>query len=657
MKNDQGQDKPAGRPNPLAGFCLRLKTVMFFKHSVRRILLLSVLLGLVLPGLAARAQSQGAAAIVAPDYSKFPAMSMLLDTFDGQGQFVAGLTPGNVVVLENGQQLQPDSVQELPLPVSLVVAINSSAILGVRDSFGISRYDTMANVISNWAAARPASSKDDVSLAWNGGVVASHFPPTDWKQRFDNFDPALRKSQSGLAALSFALDAAVDAQTVPGEKKAILFISGHLDTNSIGGLKELTDRAKQAGVRIYVWLADSQAFLSTPGAISLEQLALATDGRWLTFTGSETLPDPEEWLSPLRHIYQLTYTSKIRTAGDQALSMQINTKDLTLTTQTDSFKLDVEPPNPALLSPPTSITRQNPDKPFDIESFLPVQQEISILVEFPDGHTRKLVRTTLYVDGKKMAENTAEPFDKFSWGLGGYVASGEHDLEVEAQDELGLIHRSAPVPILVTVMQPPGGLFGLLARNSISVTISIVLVAGLVALGIILLGGRLRLSTLAERRRAQARKNDPVTQPVVAGIEAPHTARSAPFPWLRRKGVTPTAYFVKLTAEGQPSSGDPIGLTGHEMTFGTDPTQASQLLDDPSISALHARLRMQESGGFQLIDQNSIAGTWVNFEAIPKEGQNLKHGDVVHFGQLTYRFVLSKPPSTIKPTITPHQDG
>jgi pSer/pThr/pTyr-binding forkhead associated (FHA) protein len=53
------------------------------------------------------------------------------------------------------------------------------------------------------------------------------------------------------------------------------------------------------------------------------------------------------------------------------------------------------------------------------------------------------------------------------------------------------------------------------------------------------------------------------------------------------------------------------------------------------------------------MDQNSVAGTWVNYDPITKEGRVLKHGDVVNFGHLTYRFVLAKPPSATKPIITP----
>jgi pSer/pThr/pTyr-binding forkhead associated (FHA) protein len=88
-----------------------------------------------------------------------------------------------------------------------------------------------------------------------------------------------------------------------------------------------------------------------------------------------------------------------------------------------------------------------------------------------------------------------------------------------------------------------------------------------------------------------------------------------------------------------------------ETVFGADPTQCGQILDDPSVSAVHARLRLTEDGGFLLLDNNSVAGTWVNYEPIPREGCRLAHGDMVNFGQVLYRFVLKTAPETSKPTV------
>ena len=621
-----------------------------------RFFIVFLVASLILPAASARAQGTAFAAITDPDTSKFPLITTLLYVFDDQGNFLTALQPADVDVLENGQQITPDSLELLQTPLNFVLAINSGPALAVRDGYGKSRYDYLAVVLSNWAAARPSDSPDSMALAWNGGIVASRLKPAEWNTRFTGFDAALKTSTPSLAALGFALDAVQGEDAAPGGKKSILLISSHLEKKDQANINSLITRAKQAGARVYVWMIDSDSFLSNSGALALQDLALATGGRYLTFTGKETLPDPEEWLSSLRHVYRLTYSSKIRAVGQHTLTVQVNAQNLVLTSSPVGFSLNVQPPAPVLLSPPIQIVRQNPEKPFEIESFLPTQQEISALVEFPDKIPRPLKRMTLFVDGQKTAENTSEPFNRFTWNLSGYVASGEHKLRVEAEDSLGLTGASAEVPVQVTVIQPPGGMAGLVLRNRMAVTIAFIVLAGAILLGILFLSGRRGLATLAERRKARAAQIDPVTQPLFK-VQGSTATRAVPFPWLRHKAAAPPAYFVILTSDGAPASGDPIPLIGHELTFGIDPTQATTVLDDPSLSALHARLRHTEENTFLLMDQNSIAGTWVNYDPLTKEGRVLKHGDVVNFGHLTYRFVLTKPPAASKPTITPYKDG
>jgi predicted component of type VI protein secretion system len=112
------------------------------------------------------------------------------------------------------------------------------------------------------------------------------------------------------------------------------------------------------------------------------------------------------------------------------------------------------------------------------------------------------------------------------------------------------------------------------------------------------------------------------------------------------------ASLIRIQSDGQVLPVTPIALVEQEIIFGTDPVQCSQILDDSSISLVHARIRQTDDGGFLLVDNGSIAGTWVNYEPIPREGYRLTHGDMVNFGQLIYRFTLRVPPVTSKPTIT-----
>ncbi len=621
--------------------------------KAQRFILLYFIICLALPSAFVRAQGTASIVLFQPDAGKFPTITAFLDVFDEQGEFVTGLTAADISVLENGQNLEtPEAFEQLGQPLKVVVAINSGPALAVRDGLGFSRYDKMTAVLKNWVAARPADSPDDFALVWNGGIIGSQLNAADWLARFEKFDPALRNSVAGLTSLAFAIDVAQQAPSAPGGKKVILLITPHLDTRDLTALPDLVNRARQANIRVYVWMGDSTDYFNHQGAQALFDLAQQTGGRYVTFSGTETLPDPEEWVASLRYVYRITYASAVRETGQHTFNVLLNASRLQLTSNPVTFQVEIEPPNPVLLSPPIQIVRQNLVDQFDIENSLPKTQEISIIVEFNDNIKRSLIRTTLYVDGQIADENTAPPFDKFTWNLEEYLVSGDHNLQVEAVDALGLSKMSAIVPVQVIVIQPPGGLTGLILRNRAAITISIIIATGLVLLGVLFFGGRKTLMALAERRRTRALRFDPLTQPVKVEKDKA-SSRANPFPWLRRKAPPPTAYFVKLTMDGQPASGDPVPLTGRELTFGTDPTQATNVFDHPSLSPLHARLRQDENGNFIILDQNSVAGTWVNYEPAPKEGCTLKHGDVIHFGQVTYRFIFTKPPAPPKPVITP----
>ncbi len=183
----------------------------------------------------------------------------------------------------------------------------------------------------------------------------------------------------------------------------------------------------------------------------------------------------------------------------------------------------------------------------------------------------------------------------------------------------------------------------------------------------ILISGRFRMPSIRAAQEARRADADPLTQSVqvvteepIAVAEKPKKQRASPkkvpaVPKLRKEAKETketTASFIRISADGQVVPVAPIQVIEKEIVFGTDPVQCTQILDDPSISSIHARLRQTDDGGFLLQDNNSIAGTWVNYEPIPREGYRLAHGDMVHFGQLKYRFTLTVPPPVSTPKIT-----
>lgn len=609
----------------------------------------------------ARAQGQTLVDFHPPDVSAFPTISAQLDVFDATGVFASGLQPGSVTVVEDGQPRPVDALVEQALPLQVVIAVNPGPPLDVRDGQGISRFQRVSQVLYSWAQARPADSPDDVSLVSTAGTVISHGTPSDFFNSLIAFQPDFRASAPNLQSLALAIETASAPTPQPGMKRAILFITPHMDDPGLdAALQPLIERAVQNKIRVHIWFVDLETFFATTSAAAFNNLALQTGGTLFLYSGTQAFPDPEAYFAPLRRIYSLKYTSAVNTAGEHSLRVDVTLPTGVASSLEQKFSLDIQPPNPILLSPPQQITRQAPaDDPYNAERLLPAEQPLQIIIEFPDGLQRPLQRSTLYVDGQLVDENTALPFDTFTWDLSAYDRNGEHQVMVEVVDSFGMSKATISVPVTVTVIQPPQGIRAIFGKYRTPIMIGAVSLAGLILLAV-LLTGRLRLPSASARRAARKASIDPLTQPVpilaerLAAVEAekPKRRKLWNLPASRTRPVDAPAYLVRLNADGQPAAGQPIPLAEKEMTFGVDPVQAAHVLDAPSISALHARLKQAEDGGFLLFDNGSVAGTWVNYEPVPREGHRLAPGDVVHFGQLTYRFQLRTPPPVTPPRVT-----
>ncbi len=628
---------------------------------------LSLLFSLaLLIGSAPSTRAQGrypSATLYPPDSSAFPRVSALLDVFDAQGIFASGLAPEAVTVLENGVPLPVDSLIEIAVPMQIVVAVNQGAALDTRNAVGFSRFQRVAQVITQWAQSRPPDLPDDLSLVSQAGPVINHVNPTDFIVALTGFQPDLRAATPNLQSLATALDVVSGQTPRHAMKRAVLFITPQMENpNLAAALDPLIQRAVENNVRVFVWYVDSNTTFTTTSAALFNNLAIQTGGVMFQYSGEERFPDLESYFSMLRRTYALSYTSHLKASGEYSLSAQVSLPSGAIVSGEQTFAIDVQPPNPFTISPPAQITRQAPaEDPFNTEILLPETQQIEIMIEFPDGHERPLTRTTLYVDGVIADENTAEPFHVFTWDLREYQTSGEHRLVVEAVDVLGLSKASAPLPVLITVIKPPSGPTALLAKYRTQIAFSAIILAGL-ALFLVLLGGRLHILSLRAAQEARRASADPLTQPI------PALAGELPLPAERKKkkrrlfskkpetgsrsAVEAEAFFIRIQANGQAVAAAPIPLAEREIVFGTDPVQCAQILNDPSISPVHARLRRTDDGGYLLLDQQSIAGTWVNYEPVRREGYRLRHGDMVHFGRLAYRFMLKAPPPTPPPKVT-----
>ena len=234
-----------------------------------------------------------------------------------------------------------------------------------------------------WAQSRPADSSDDLSLVASGGSLLVHRRTDEWLRNFTGYTPDSRKGVPSLQALNLALDALETKPTQPGAKRAILFISPHLMPDTFEGVDSVLQRAADTDTRIFVWMVNSPAYFLGSGAQALQRLAAESGGQFITYSGSEVLPDLETYLGSLRHLYKAAYTSHITQSGTHTLAMQVTSGDQQAISPVQTFDVVVEPPSAVLLSPPLQITRTtNLNDQYNLETLTPILQTFEVLVEF-----------------------------------------------------------------------------------------------------------------------------------------------------------------------------------------------------------------------------------------------------------------------------------
>jgi hypothetical protein len=359
----------------------------------------------------------------------------------------------------------------------------------------------------------------------------------------------------------------------------------------------------------------------------------------------------------LRNTYYLSYPSTITTSGVHQVSAVVKKGSFEASTPVQQFDLDILPPTIAFVSPPANIIRKVPQGLEESQVLMPQSQTLETMIEFPDGYTRPPARSTLFVDGILVEENTSEPFNIFRWDLSEYSSAGQHLIRAEVIDNLGLTGTTADIPVMITVNPPAFSritTFASFSGNPILLAGFSILLAGSVLALVLILGGRIKPGALLQIRRRH-RRSDPVMQPVdnklePAQIHQPRWINR--LHWPQRETVNkPLASLIRISGPDAGETAPPIAITSPEVTFGSDPIEASIVLLDPSVDPLHARLSRQPDGSFRITDCGTIAGTWVNFSPVSQEGTRLQHGDRIHLGLVNFQFQQRVPGRIRKPVI------
>src|SRR6185503_3702959 len=249
------------------------------RRMSKAIAFLIVLSLIATPQSFACAQTAAYAELAAIDAQKVPEISALVDLYDAIGQFMGGVQPSDLTVYEDGQQREAAALTESAVPVQIVVAINPGPALAVRDGNAIPRFTQVVDILGRWVDSQPAESRDDLSLVSLSGSLISHANAKDWFVSLGSFKPDFRSTTPNLQTLSIAVDAVTAPAPQPGMKRAILFITPHMDDADIDdSIAPLIKRAIDSKVRVFVWFVDAQEYSVTASSNAFKSLAQQSSG-------------------------------------------------------------------------------------------------------------------------------------------------------------------------------------------------------------------------------------------------------------------------------------------------------------------------------------------------------------------------------------------
>jgi hypothetical protein len=545
---------------------------------------------------------------------------------DEAGRRIPNLTASSFSILEDGKPVNDLVVEEVLVGTRQVFVINTAPGLSVRDSHGLTRFDYVRDELLDYWRDPEASliGVDDLSLLTSEGLLIQHSnAAAELAATLDLMEPTFEGAISGFDLLMLALDFSDDPLETAALPSSLIFLTPLIETPRDLPIANAISRARESGTAIYPILFSSEDALELPEAAPLIELAESTGGQFLAFDldgGMQTVVDR---ILDQRIQYRVTFPSQADTAGTHLLQIQISDDGFDASSAPLEYDINVQPPEVAFIQPPNEIVRQTDDPELEIDDIEPTTFELQILTTFPDGHNRSLERSSLLVDEQVVDVRREAPFDRFEWDLTEIRQTGVHTMSVLVEDSLGLESETIDHQVQVVISRPDQGLTAFRPALDSLVAVLAVLVAGMVLV--------IGLTTLVRR------------------APLPETAAAIRLNPVKRTRLQSTGPPEALLIPLRPS-GDPIPLTGIDVVLGRDASLAAVVLDDPSVERMHARLIRQADGDYLLRDQDSVAGSWINYELVPKSGRRLQHGDHIQLGRVEFRFQLpgDHPPRKIQ---------
>jgi len=613
------------------------------KNKTRNLLIgLFLISGLLLSLIPSHVSAQGGlrAVLSQPDLNQFPSMTTYVDVYDSQNNFVSDLDAEQFTLEEDGQLRTVNEVTRIEPGLHTILALNLGPTLSNKVNTETTRYEDTTSILTSWLTGLQSQAANLYSFTSNErAMLQRSVDPQELLQTLQTYQPNLFNFEPDLTSLSYAIDiAAQQPQLERNAKQVIFYITPLPLDNDLDQLPILAARAADTGIPVYVWLIANETSSNSPAADALRDLAKTTGGQFLLVDEKIETPSPESYLSPLRYTYRLRYTSAINQSGFHHIKVQVERGVQMAETQDVSFQIELLPPEVTIIALPPQIQKVWVDAEEGGKVLKPDFITLQISVTFPDGYPRQLKYSRLLVDGDEIISLDQQPFEWLGWPLGGYRMTATHGVVIEVEDILGFRSTSDLREVQIIVEQRYTGFWGGF--------INFMLSGGwIIFIFLFMIGG---LAAYASYRRRNPRpapagmepainfSEDPLTQQVIIPTESTTIFTNSPV-----TSIQLVPYLFPLEDQQEKSQNNAgINVDQFEIKIGSDPAQADMVIDHPSVSPLHARLHRSTQGTIILADMDSEAGTRVNYAPISKKGTVLRQNDLIHIGEVAYRFEL-----------------
>lgn len=593
-------------------------------------------------------QAQSIVIVTGSDASEFPIVRLSVIAVDGEGNRLEILT--GLAVIEDGEPVEVLDIGETITGVEYFFVLDANETYNDQDQpSGLTRREMVRDSIVDFASnIMNQAQMDRVSILIPGeeGVATlvdrSQFH-TEVINEINFYEPDELAETPLNEMLSQALDRAGESGPEGRAQVIVLFTdAGDLDNQL--DFEALTAKAQELSVPIYSVILGARADESEIANVAL--LADPTGGSYIHLEEVASASPLFAQLENNGRQHLIEYRSGATSAGDYPVTVEtaggVGSIDVNVDVAPARVEMAVDN------SLPIRRVLDSADAP--IAEAEPASQPIVARVSWPDGHPRSVSEVVLLVDGveQTLLENpelTDENLLSIDWDLTN-IDEGSYALVVRTIDELGIVGESEELPMNIEVARPAAPVETEVAvqptavaaepeseesanlLDNLGVVGIVVGAASLLALFFVVI---VAIVLLRRRKLSPA----PVAAPVVASDSGDATQVMMPS---FAAPKAPTAFLEPL--ENAPEHGGMIAISGDSIAIGRDENMAQIVFKSKSVSRLHARI-MVRGNVYQLYDEGSASGTYVNYEQVSLTPQNIQDMDDIHFGQVHLRFHVS----------------